>query len=895
MPRRPSQSLEAERPAATSSATVATAGSNSTSLSATPAAVAAVAADGPLGNYSYKLGGYGSEASPIDATSEGGNLCARHKLEEEGRKGKGRRKKRRGGPGVWASPADDDVAANAAFVGDDYDGYYCDGCARGDADEALADEEAFGDVADFHAAERGGVGAFFSIFRRKVAQLSWLQLAFILVLMALMMAGNAIQIIGLNHWLRSFPGAERSGSYTILTLSGIIFAVVFLVVLAVYVIWASPDMTFARDCNGWALLYGIGLSDTLNSFMNIYAANHTPEVLQALFQSLMPIFTCLLTKAILSDPRSYRNPWIYVSFSLTIAGVLIAAIPNILGGGEMGDGGLPSLSDESTSSSASSESSYFSRLALSIPPEQRNMLLWSLIFSLSVPFTALMNVWQTKYMEDFTVIAQPTLPDAPTAAVSDERSGHQHNIVGLGDTNNGDGSGGYSSTQSPLSPTNAAAVITDDGECRVCDAQRTLAAAAADAKQRCEERRASSPTLLSSSPTGSASQSASASGAASPALSAAAAGGDGRSSAGKAANKGYTYVYGGLPPPAPVLRSGDSSPSGPKRVSFCLSPAHRPGGRHNNNGHHGRFHVFSSSGDGYGSGNDRNRGFVRSLASALCCFGSGGRDGDEEGGEGSNGDRESNSHTPPPEVIAAMLRRRAQRRQQLRCRRNTRLYTRRRAAARGEDTIVKLVMLAAGTTIQAIISVALLPADALPWWGSAASTAEAWETFVSNSAFVFTDSANAFGAALYSAGFIFTYIGGAYLNQYSPTLCSMVGQLSSPMTALILVLVPSLALQPGAGEWGWSVAAVVLLSAATVIYSLWEELSTQELALAAVAARSDEVEEGRDEKAKASAGEGASAHRNASHHHASIEMGEATGLLNPQQPASSSSRRYGAA
>jgi hypothetical protein len=145
---------------------------------------------------------------------------------------------------------------------------------------------------------------------------------------------------------------------------------------------------------------------------------------------------------------------------------------------------------------------------------------------------------------------------------------------------------------------------------------------------------------------------------------------------------------------------------------------------------------------------------------------------------------------------------------------------------RGEDTIVKLVMLFGDTGLQFIMTMCLLPADAIPWFGQSSSVADAGESFGKGIECIFTCNMNGIYCALYSAGFVFTYIGSAYLNHYSATLCSMIGQLSSPVTALLLIIIPQWNLAPSDGAWYWSVIAIVLLSVGTVIYFAWEEMTS---------------------------------------------------------------------
>lgn len=485
----------------------------------------------------------------------------------------------------------------------------------------MAETNLYSDVAQekddllLHDEEGGGIKHFWKVLRAKIAELSVVQLIFIGVLIIFMMAGNALQIIGLNFWLQEFPYQGQSAAFTILAMSGAVFSLFFIISFFGYSIVNRPNLNFAKDPKGWLLLVGIGFTDTFNSFMNIYAASYTPEVLQALFQALMPLYTLVMTKYILHDPRSYINRWVLSSFSLTVVGIFMAAIPDFI-----------SPHDDEDES-------------------QTDKVCWSLIFFASVPLTALMNVWQTKYMEDYTYTAEEQeivdagLNSGVDGSVNNNRDGAINNTGSYG--------------------TNA------------------------------DERAG----LLSARSNGS---------------------------------------------------------------STCLQPV----------------------GDVSSSGLSTNN--ANGPASS-----------------GANGEK-------APMSYADLLK------------------------YKGADTPVKLLMLFAGCTIQALMSFSLLPADAMPWYGGAESISDAAMHFSENTRAIFNDWRCTVYCIVYSSGFVFTYIGGAYLNQYSPTLCCMIGQLSSPMTALTLIIVPAWNVVEGQGAWYWSVIAIIMLSVGTLLYSAWEEMSSQE-------------------------------------------------------------------
>lgn len=138
------------------------------------------------------------------------------------------------------------------------------------------------------------------------------------------------------------------------------------------------------------------------------------------------------------------------------------------------------------------------------------------------------------------------------------------------------------------------------------------------------------------------------------------------------------------------------------------------------------------------------------------------------------------------------------------------------------DTLVKLWMLVVGTTVQFLQTVALLPADAIPWWGGSATVSDAAANLGTGLETFFTNGNNFLFGVLYSAGFILTYIGSAYLNHYSVTLCSMVTEISSPLTALLLVMIPAINLSGTPVPVGYSISAVITLLMGTILYTLWD-------------------------------------------------------------------------
>jgi hypothetical protein len=407
----------------------------------------------------------------------------------------------------------------------------------------------------------------FRVVRSKIKAMPAMQLLFVSFLIFLVTAGNAMQLISMNFWLQHFGRKSNIGPYTTLAVSGVVFFLFFACWTIPYLILKRPCLKFFWHKEGLIMLIVIGFFDCINSWMAIYATPGTPEVLQALFNSLQPLWTCICTKILMKDQRIYMNRWVVPAFALMVIGICIASTPEFSGG--LGGSG--------------------------------NSIWWMLIFFASVPTQSIYNVLQSMYMVKYTKEEREHLRE--------ER------------------------TKSQISHGEDAA----------------------------EKPRSEKAKLLD---------------------------------------------------------------------------------------------------DGHGHG---------------------------------------------PEAVADV-----------------------EAHHQGEDTTVKLVMLTGDTLFQGLFTFLLLPADALPWFGNSANVSQSWDNFVYGIKCLGECHLNAVLCLIYSCGFVFIYVGSAYLNHYSATLCSMIGQLASPVTALILVIIPALNVNQGSTAWYYSVLAIILLTVGSILYSIWEEMEELE-------------------------------------------------------------------
>lgn len=511
---------------------------------------------------------------------------------------------------------------------------------------------------------RAHLGPPITAFRHRLQTMTIRKLLWIILLVALVMVGNFMQIIMLNFWLISFPADGTPGHYTAFALPGIFFAVLFVLLLGAYVAVRRPSLRFAMHAHGWAILVGVGFCDAINSWMATYAASRTSEVLQALFTNLCPLYAVFLSKWILSDTRRYWNGYIVVVFVLTICGILAASLYGLIKDTDVGKGNW-----------------------------------WILIFFLSMPVRVMMNVWQSLYMIIYT---------QDLAFVSWLRNEH----VSQGDP------------------------VLDDGEqpgtVPECKGTCGVASEEAEASLGNDEVRTAIEVVGA-----------------------------------------HTAA---LPEESAVEIVAAVSASASTTTSIILPPCEEgppcPG------------KVATAPSEP-----------VHSTLAEL---------------------------SPAEDVLSIPA---------MEVEPSPHLFTTR--YHQGEDTIVKLVMLAGETVMQMVFTLALLPADALPWWGNSKRVADTWNNFMEGVVSVFTIQENFLFCFLYTLGFVFTYVGSAYLNHYSAALCSIVTQLSSPVTALFLVVIPAWNVSvDGDSPWYCNAIAIVFLCIAALIYVMWEEMTDQEKVLA---------------------------------------------------------------
>ncbi|EAN77781.1 uncharacterized protein TEOVI_000548700 [Trypanosoma equiperdum] len=140
----------------------------------------------------------------------------------------------------------------------------------------------------------------------------------------------------------------------------------------------------------------------------------------------------------------------------------------------------------------------------------------------------------------------------------------------------------------------------------------------------------------------------------------------------------------------------------------------------------------------------------------------------------------------------------------------------------GRGTSVKIVMLTIMLLFRFAGTLAFLPLDGVKPWGESNSIGDAWNNLIAGGRCVATCDNNLPPFVMYTSGVLLSYVGSAYLNQYSVTMCSIIKQIAWPLAALILVFVPRWSIDPVVTPWYFSLVSIFILLLAVLLYMFWE-------------------------------------------------------------------------
>jgi hypothetical protein len=150
-----------------------------------------------------------------------------------------------------------------------------------------------------------------------------------------------------------------------------------------------------------------------------------------------------------------------------------------------------------------------------------------------------------------------------------------------------------------------------------------------------------------------------------------------------------------------------------------------------------------------------------------------------------------------------------------------------------DSATAKFARMAYSTLFQTIFIFAAIPTAAIPWFGAYDSVSEAMEGLLQGYRCTFltlpscTDEALIF-FILFTVCFAMYNIGAAILNYYSPAMTSIVSQLVSPLTAVVLLIIPSWNVTKETYNVPESVFAVILIALGGLLYTAWEESTGHE-------------------------------------------------------------------
>lgn len=155
------------------------------------------------------------------------------------------------------------------------------------------------------------------------------------VLVLLLYASSVMMFFGMNFWLWSFtPGIQRS--YATILIPSLLWCGLFLVTcgLDAGYSWLRHkklgDYFFWTTKTGLVLIVFIGFFDSLTGLTGMYAAVHVTQILQSALISTGPIWTFLLAHILYPSSQPKFHPFLIVVFVLTVGGVTLAMVPQIL-------------------------------------------------------------------------------------------------------------------------------------------------------------------------------------------------------------------------------------------------------------------------------------------------------------------------------------------------------------------------------------------------------------------------------------------------------------------------------------------------------------------------------------------------------------------------------------
>jgi drug/metabolite transporter (DMT)-like permease len=147
----------------------------------------------------------------------------------------------------------------------------------------------------------------------------------------------------------------------------------------------------------------------------------------------------------------------------------------------------------------------------------------------------------------------------------------------------------------------------------------------------------------------------------------------------------------------------------------------------------------------------------------------------------------------------------------------------------GDQLGANLWMLVFGNGIMTGLCFCFFPLDWAPFFGMYPRDAASSRLALSNGMRCLyngypgcEEAANVFRA--FVAVVIVGTTSGTIMSRFSPPLSGLLGQVSSPLCAIVLVIFPSLNAHPSTVNVGHSVGALILIASGAIIFALWERM-----------------------------------------------------------------------
>ena len=155
---------------------------------------------------------------------------------------------------------------------------------------------------------------------------------------------------------------------------------------------------------------------------------------------------------------------------------------------------------------------------------------------------------------------------------------------------------------------------------------------------------------------------------------------------------------------------------------------------------------------------------------------------------------------------------------------------------KSDSTTVKLALLCMSGIGQVPWVFGYFPLDWQPWFGTQTSMQDSVQALQDGWRCALTGAALGCSTTFlyyiaFNGTYFCSYVGSVNVNKYSPSLCSMITQLSAPAAAMTLLIVPAWNVDAQSVEVLPSAVAVGMIVLASVLFAAWEQGTQDELKL----------------------------------------------------------------